>query len=341
MIGFELVNGSAGDPCVYIHVPSTRENAMLDCGLNVSVPVGKLLRVADVFISHTHIDHMIGFDWVVRANLTHDKVLHVYGPEPLTEQVRSRLRGYTWNLDTRGWVTIACHEIGGDAITTTVLPCETWFDPVEPPQTQPLEENLIPHARLQVRFARLEHRVVSLAYSLQAPPRMNVDAEAVAAAGLSPGPWLRELKRRTAEALRSSQHDGPPQVAVPDDDTIEVDGRALPTQQLIRELLTVRDGFKLVYVTDTIYAPETRERIVELARKADVLLCEAVFSAQDADTARSTYHLTARQAGELAADAQVAELVLFHFSGRYADDYGALVREAQEQFPRVRAYGIE
>ena len=180
MIGYKLVNGSVGDPCVYVRIPLTRDNAMLDCGLNVSVPVGELLRVTDLFVSHAHIDHMIGFDWLVRANLTHDKVLNVYGPEPLTQQVQSRLRGYTWNLDTRGWVTIACHEIGDDTITTTRLPCETWFEEVEPPRVQPLEENVIPHGHVEVRFTRLDHRVPSIAYSLQAPPRMNVDPDALA-----------------------------------------------------------------------------------------------------------------------------------------------------------------
>jgi ribonuclease Z len=328
MIGFELVNGSVGDPCVYIHVPFTRDNAMLDCGLNVSVPAGKLLRVADLFISHAHIDHMIGFDWLVRANLTHDKVLNVYGPEPLTTQVRSRLRGYTWNLDTSGWITVACHEIGDEAIATTRLPCATWFERAEPPRVQSLEQNVIPHRHLEVRFTRLDHRVPSLAYSLQAPPRMNVDPQALARAQLAPGPWLKELKSRAA------------QDALPDGDTIEVHGRDLPTKQLIADLLTIRDGYKLAYVTDTLYTPETRQRLVDLARGADVFLCEAVFSARDAAAARSTYHLTARQAGTLAAAADVRELVLFHFSARYADDYGALVREARREFPRVRAFGI-
>lgn len=341
MIGFELVNGSVGDPCVYIQVPFTRANAMLDCGLNVSVPAGKLLRVADVFISHAHIDHMIGFDWLVRANLTHDKVLNVYGPAPLAEQVQSRLRAYTWNLDTRGWVTIVCHEIGDDAITTTRLACENRFVPGEPPQVRPLAEDVIPHPHLRVRFARLEHRITSVAYSLQAPPRMNVDAAALAEAGLAPGPWLRELKSRAALSLRMSPGGRCPEAGLPDDDRIDADGRSLPTKQLIRDLLSVKEGFKLVYVTDTLYTPETRESIVDLARNADVFLCEGMFLTRDADTARSVYHLTAQQAGQLAAQAHVGELVLFHFSGRYADDYGALAREARREFPRVRACGID
>ena len=312
---------------------------MLDCGLNVSLSIGKLLRVADVFVSHGHIDHMSGLDWLVRVNLTRDKVLNLYGPEPLTEQVQGRLRTYTWNLDTSGWVTVACHEIGQDTISTTILPCDNWFVPTQPPQVRRLQDGVIPHPRLQVHFAALDHGVASIAYSLQTPPRMNVDTAALAAAQLSPGPWLRELKSRARQALTASE-DEPGQIELPADDRIQVNGRSLPTKQLIADLLTVRPGFKLAYVTDTVFSEQTRGRIVALAQRADVLLCEAVFLNRDADRARRSYHLTARQAGQLAAEAGADELVLFHFSGRYADDYAALVREARQQFPHVRAFGI-
>jgi ribonuclease Z len=52
----------------------------------------------------------------------------------------------------------------------------------------------------------------------------------------------------------------------------------------------------------------------------------------DAEKARDRYHLTARQAGLMARQAQVRDLVVFHFSPRYTGQGEALQREAMEAF---------
>ena len=51
----------------------------------------------------------------------------------------------------------------------------------------------------------------------------------------------------------------------------------------------------------------------------DLLLCEATFLSADEDKAVEFGHLTAQQAGRLAADAGVRRLVLSHLSRRYPD----------------------
>lgn len=62
----------------------------------------------------------------------------------------------------------------------------------------------------------------------------------------------------------------------------------------------------LVYTADTGWS----EELIEFARGADLLICEA--SLQTADPATSRVHLTAEQAGTLAAGAGVGRLVLTH-----------------------------
>jgi ribonuclease Z len=60
----------------------------------------------------------------------------------------------------------------------------------------------------------------------------------------------------------------------------------------------------------------------ELAEGADLLVTECTFSDEDAALAEQYRHLTAGQAGALAAAAGARSLVLSHFSSRYTDVSG-------------------
>jgi ribonuclease Z len=68
---------------------------------------------------------------------------------------------------------------------------------------------------------------------------------------------------------------------------------------------------------------------VALARDVDVLLCESTYLHEDAALAQAYGHLTARQAGELAAEAGARRLVLTHFSRRYGDDVEQFAAQAR------------
>ena len=56
-----------------------------------------------------------------------------------------------------------------------------------------------------------------------------------------------------------------------------------------------------------------------LAENVDLLVAESTFSDDDAGLAAEYLHLTAGQAGTLAANGHARTLVLTHFSSRYPD----------------------
>ncbi|HEX5853893.1 MAG TPA: ribonuclease Z [Solirubrobacteraceae bacterium] len=92
-----------------------------------------------------------------------------------------------------------------------------------------------------------------------------------------------------------------------------------------------REGRKIVLSGDT--AP--CETLALAAYQADLLVHEATFTEEEAERARLTQHSTARQAAELARDAEVRLLALTHFSSRYAG--GELRDEARATFAASEA----
>ena len=91
-----LVNGSTGDPALFVDDPG-RDNALLiDAGENASLGDARLGDLDVVLLTHHHVDHFIGFDRIVRANLDRDKALHVYGPEGTIRKVYHRIKSYEY-----------------------------------------------------------------------------------------------------------------------------------------------------------------------------------------------------------------------------------------------------
>ena len=118
----------------------------------------------------------------------------------------------------------------------------------------------------------------------------------------------------------------------------------------LAEVSVPRPGQRFAFVMDT--AP--CQGAEELAEGADLLVTECTFSDDDAGLASQFRHLTAGQAGELAASAGAGTLVLTHFSSRYGDVAplaeqardradGAVVVAANDldrfAFPQRRAFG--
>ncbi|QDG67300.1 MULTISPECIES: ribonuclease Z [unclassified Pseudarthrobacter] len=144
----------------------------------------------------------------------------------------------------------------------------------------------------------LKHRIETYGYRLQEPDGRSLVPDKLAAAGIS-GSDVGRLQR-----------DGVL-------DGVRLDDVSVP-----------RPGQSFAFVMDTAPCAGAEE----LADGVDLLVAESTFSTDDGELAKQYRHLTAGQAGELAASAAVGTLVLTHFSSRYGDDVTALEEQA-----RVRA----
>src|SRR5215213_6847716 len=93
-----LVNDPFSDPGVYLDFRYGRRAILFDVGDVSALSPRELLRVSHVFVSHTHVDHMAGFDRLFRLCLHRPFLLILIGPPGFAAQVEHRIRGFTWNL---------------------------------------------------------------------------------------------------------------------------------------------------------------------------------------------------------------------------------------------------
>jgi len=90
-----------------------------------------------------------------------------------------------------------------------------------------------------------------------------------------------------------------------------------------------KPGQRFAFVMDTRLC----DAAFALADRADMLVCESTFANAEAGLARDYGHLTAGQAGQIAAQSGARRLVLTHFSQRYeSGDDKRLAGEAASAF---------
>ena len=312
----ELVNQPFGDPGLYVDFTFEKRALLFDLGDLTALPPKKLLRISDVFVSHTHMDHFFGFDRLLRICLGRNKAMRFYGPPGFAAQVGHKLAAYTWNLveNYPGDFMIDVWEVdAGWQACGTRLRCRNRFqgEPLEPLQLQ--DGVLRDEPAFRIRAAFLDHGMACLGFAIEEKMHLNVWRNRLAELGLPVGPWLKEFK----DAVMQNAPDDTPVRACWCDRNGEHE-RVLALGALKAEVLRRVPGEKICYITDVAFHQGNVQRITALAADATQLFIECVFLEQDADHAARKHHLTARQAGSIAREASAKQVIPFHFSPRYA-----------------------
>jgi len=322
-----LISGPFKDPGLYIPFQFLNRALLFDLGDLSALTHRELLKISHVFVSHTHMDHFIGFDRLLRIALGRDTILHLFGPEGFTENVAGKLSGYTWNLvaeDTHP-LEIIVTEIGPAYMNTARFLCRKRFQRDPNGIGESFEGRLHSEPGFSVRAALLDHRVPCLGFALDEQFHINIDTARLDRMGLSTGPWLSLFKKAVYEG-RPESHE----VVVPVENQTAT--RTYRLGELADAIARITPGQTITYITDVGYHDRNVQRIVALAEGTDHLFIEAAFLDADAEIARRKHHLTARQAGSIARQAGARRLTVFHFSPRYQGMAEQLEAEAQAAF---------
>jgi ribonuclease Z len=329
-----LVNDLFGDPALYVALSWERRALLFDLGDISRLSAGYLLKISDVFVSHAHVDHFVGFDHLLRVLLGRPRALRMYGPPGFLECVRGKLRGYTWNLVDGYPFVLDVREVHPTEVWQARFACADGFVSQGEPVRFAWDGTLLAEPDFRVRAVHLDHRIPCLAFALEETQRLNVDRNRLDAMGLPVGPWLMDLKR----AVRAGAPEDS-QIRVAWSDGEERQERILPLAALRSSLLAVTPGQKLVYVTDAVGSEENAAKIEALASRADYFYCEAGYPERDVARARARFHLTAGEAGRMAGRAGARHLAVFHLSPKYRGSAGDLVAEAMAAFAAHAARG--
>ncbi|GIH04232.1 ribonuclease Z [Rhizocola hellebori] len=153
----------------------------------------------------------------------------------------------------------------------------------------------------QITARKLRHPVDTYGYRLAEPDGRTMLPDQLARAGVT-GPDIGRLQREGILRRQTGE--------------VTLDQVSKP-----------RRGQIVAFIMDTGVC----EAAVDLAADADLLVIESTFLSTEEEVAAESGHLTAAQAGQIAAQAGVRRLVLTHFSQRYTE-LGPFAQEAAKHF---------
>lgn len=313
-----LTNEPFEDPGLYVRLFREGRALLFDPGFTTSLSARDIFKISDVFVSHTHIDHFIGFDNILRLHLKKETPLNLYGPEGFIDKVEGKLKGYTWNLIDEYPLSLNVFELSERNKKKAAFRSVNYFN------REDIENELFNgvvkrDSFFTVSAAVLDHQVPCLAFSLKEDYHINIDKVKLEQMKLPVGPWLSELK----EAIRNDD-----KAAV-----FRVEGKKLSLSDT-EEFVMITEGQRISYVVDALGSEENIKKIIELVKDSDILYIETYFMDRDKERANNRYHLTAREAGMIAREANVDMMIPLHISPKYMDDPDEVIQEAMEEFGR-------
>lgn len=321
---FEILGNPLEDNALLVRIDSgqSTHRLLFDCGEGCleRVEFAELREIDHLFFSHFHMDHIAGFDRYFRSNYDRPRKNIFWGPSGAAKILQHRFRGYLWNLhgDLKG--TACVHAIDANRLERYRFELSEAFEVMHRDEDSVHDGIIVDSPSYQVQAIPLNHGTLSIGYVVREKTRRNIDMDRLKALGLKPGPWLKQLK----EGLDLHQ-------------IIEGESGGYSLGEVGERVITETPGGSIAYLSDFWVSEADRKELAEKIRGCRHLVCESQYLSADQDLADKHHHMTAKQVAQLAAQAEVEDLVLIHISSRYPDPgWREVLQEARTIFPRAR-----
>ena len=258
-----LVNDPFGDPGLLVQFLFQKRSLLFDLGDISPLSNAELLKVSHVFVSHTHIDHFIGFDRLLRTVFGREKTITFFGPENFIKNVEGKLTGFTWNLVDRyeESLTFKVVEVREGRLLKATFKAIDKFKRIDEQEIELKNGIILEDPLFTVSAAVLEHRVPCLGFSLQENLHVNIKKDRLETMQIVKGSWLNELKQSVLKG-RPNAH----VIDVPFKGNGKSRQQQLTLGELKEKLIDIIPGQKIAYVVDTVYNEQNKRKIIDLVQ---------------------------------------------------------------------------
>ena len=295
----EIKSKIGEDISILIKLDNYSFNFICECGDASELTVKECQNTEAIFISHTHIDHFINFDFILRHQIGIGRRIIICGPEGITKQVQSKIKGYQWNLIEENAITYEIREIktDGQIHKSEINPPEWKIIPL--PQNE--SEALFRNKRFTVDYTILDHKTDSIAYLFKEYDTVKINMSGTKFKG---GSWVRELKT----AFENNK----------ENQLIKIEENEFEAKDLFH-LMETKRGEKIGVIMDHAANEENHQKIKTLFNNSDKVFIESFYKAEDKEFAKVNYHSYSSASAKIMKACKVKFAIPVHFSRKYKE----------------------
>jgi ribonuclease Z len=316
-------SGLIDDPVMLINIRPTGRGILLDCGQLHHMAKRVLRSIDALFISHAHMDHLMGFDSLLRHVLVAPRTIKIHGPPGIAERIGHKLAGYDWNLTEENWCTFEVYEVHPQKIEQFEFAGNRGFTSKHL-KSLPRRDRVIYRTRhLMVEAAICDHKIPVLIYRVTEAPCFQIDRQRLEEEKLLPGPWLKDLEKRFyADGCDSGAIDIWKETAE-GHRVVTIDNAEALYLKICRNVTPASIG----YITDIGLTEENLSQVYDLMSDVTLLVSECTFLAEDEEKARISAHLCTTDLNRISRKIKPALLLPMHLSKSYISDTQRLYAE--------------
>src|SRR6185369_222319 len=304
--------GLLDDPLLFLRIRPLKRALLFDCGQIAHLAKRVIKPIDTVFITHAHMDHIMGIPTLVRHHHASPRPLDIFGPPGIADRVYHLLMGYDWNLCEPDWFTLRVHEIRQDTIHHYSLVGPEGFARRFDGEEPRCGREIWSCRYVSVEAELLDHKIPVLGFKILERPHFAIDPRLMEEQGLMPGDWIRDLKSRVWK-----DRSGLP-VLVPHREGEGVREETISDPCSFYSSIEARYSCASIgYLCDVGWTAENRAKIEAFLNGLTLLCADCTFLAADVDKARRSYHLCTTDLNDLALRLAPRFLLPIHLSKSY------------------------